>query len=162
IEYYQRYTQEANAQARQLWEKAVALDPQYAEVYAWLSATYYMEWLWGWSVDPRTLEQALALAQRAVVLDDSLPSAHRQLGMVSALKQQYEQAITEGERAIALDPNNADSYAGQAEALNFAGRPEEALKSVKQAMRLNPRSPTWYLNLLGWASRSTGHYEEAN
>ena len=40
IEPFFRFTQETNAQARQLWEKAVALDPQYAEAYAWLSWTY--------------------------------------------------------------------------------------------------------------------------
>src|SRR6185295_7282294 len=35
-----RSTKEANAQARQLYEKAIALDPQYAEAYARLSRTY--------------------------------------------------------------------------------------------------------------------------
>src|SRR5262245_62923574 len=50
-EYYWRFTQEAIAQARQMFEKAVALDPQYAEAYAWLSTTYYLEWAWRWSVD---------------------------------------------------------------------------------------------------------------
>src|SRR5258706_10455923 len=81
--------------------------------------------------------------------------------MVSALKQQYDQALAEGKRAIALDPNNADSYAGQAQALLFAGRPEEALRLVEQAMRLNPRYPSWYLFVLGTAYHSTGQYAEA-
>ena len=34
MEYFRRFTKEANAQARQMWEKAIALDPQYAEAYA--------------------------------------------------------------------------------------------------------------------------------
>lgn len=66
-----------------------------------------------------------------------------------------------GERAIALDPNNADSYATQAEVLNLAGRPEEALRMVEQAMRLNPRYPPLYLFGLGWAYNLTGRYVEA-
>ena len=45
--------------------------------------------------------------------------------------------------------------------LNFAGRPEEALRAVEQAMRLNPRYPPWYLFELGWAYRMTGRYAEA-
>jgi hypothetical protein len=106
-------------------EKAVALDPQYAEAYTGLGRTYYQEWIWGWSADPQTLERSLALAQQALALDDSLPGAHSLLSNDYALKQQYDQALAEGERAIALDPNNADSYAWQAEALSFAGRPEE-------------------------------------
>ncbi|NOT58120.1 MAG: tetratricopeptide repeat protein, partial [Deltaproteobacteria bacterium] len=64
-------------------------------------------------------------------------------------------------RAIALDPNYADSYAVQANVLNLAGRPEEALQSVEQAMRLNPRSPFWYLFHVGLAYQMTGRYAEA-
>ena len=123
--------------------------------------TYYREWTLRWSADPQTLERALALAQKAIALDDSLPVAHSLLSRSIAQKQQYDQAIAEGERAIALDPNNADSYAFQADVLNFAGRPEEALRMAEQAMRLNPRYPPYYLFQLGWAYRSTGRYTEA-
>src|SRR5262249_29008946 len=149
IEYIRRYTKETNVQARQMFEKAGALDPQYAEVYVWLGATYWMESLEYESTDTQTLERALALAQKAVTLDDSLPSAHSLLSLGYAGKQQYEQAIAEGERAIALDPNNADSYECQATALEFAGRPEAALRAIEQAMRLNPRYPPIYLFHLG-------------
>ena len=72
-EHFNRFTQEANAQARQMFEKALELDPQYAEAYAFLGWTYFREWGLQWSQDPQALEQALALAQKAVALDDSLP-----------------------------------------------------------------------------------------
>ena len=39
LEYFYRNTKETNVQARQLFEKAVALDSQYAEAYAWLGYT---------------------------------------------------------------------------------------------------------------------------
>jgi adenylate cyclase len=113
IEHLFRDTKEGNAQARQMFEKAVALDPQYAEAYTWLGWTYAREWIF-WSVNPQTLERALTLAQQAAALDDPLPGVHSLLSAVYAQKQQYDQALTEGERAIALDPNNADSYAVQA------------------------------------------------
>jgi tetratricopeptide (TPR) repeat protein len=161
VEYYQRFTKEGNAQARQMFEQAVALDPQYAEAYAHLGVISHQEWLWRWSADPQTVERALALAQRAVALDDSLPLAHALLGGVYALKQQYDQAIAEGERAVALDPNRADTYANQALVLNSVGKFEEALRVVKQAIRLNPRSPSSYLFQLGWTYRWTGQYAEA-
>jgi adenylate cyclase len=48
IEYFGRTTKETNAQARQLFEKALALDPQYAEAYARLGWTYMLEWDWRW------------------------------------------------------------------------------------------------------------------
>jgi adenylate cyclase len=70
---FYRSTTEANAQARQLFEKAIALDPQYAGAYAWLGWTYWMEWVFHSSQDPqRDLERAFELAQRARALDDSV------------------------------------------------------------------------------------------
>src|SRR5262249_38492679 len=126
-----------------------------------LSWTYYRAGVFHWSADPQALERALALAQRAVALDDSLPAAHSSLELVYEVTQQFEQAIVEGERAIALDPNNADSYALQAEALNCAGRPEDALRAVEQALRLNPHYPPLYLFELGITYRALGRYAEA-
>src|SRR4029077_20306506 len=61
MEYFGRLTKESNLQARQMWEHAVALDPHYAEAQSWLSDTYYLEWVYHWSVDPQTLDRALAL-----------------------------------------------------------------------------------------------------
>ena len=123
--HFNRFTQEANAQARQMFEQALELDPQYAEAYAFLGSTYFTEWAWQWSQDSQTLEQALALAQKAVALDDSLAQAHATLGAVYLWKKQYDQAIAEEERAIALDANFAEAYTWLGETLRRAGRPEE-------------------------------------
>ncbi len=161
VAYWYRFTKDAILQARQQFEHAIALDPQYAEAYEWLDVTYYNEWVFGWSMNPHTLERAFALAQKAVALDDSLPTAHWGLSELYALTQQYDQAIAEGQRAIALDPNNADSYVVLAQALFFAGRPEESLTMLAQARRLNPHTPAWYLINLGQAYRLTGRYADA-
>src|SRR5262245_54497281 len=94
LEYLWRFTKEANAQARQMFERAIALDPQYAEAYAYLNWTYSLEWGYRWSADPQqTLERMSEVAQKALTLDDSLPLAHSQSGWVYAQKQQYEYAI---------------------------------------------------------------------
>jgi adenylate cyclase len=110
IEYLGRYTKETNTQARQMFEKAIELDPKYAGAYALLDATYLAEWSDRWSQDPQTLERAFELAQRAAALDDSLFLAHKALGWVYLLNRQHEQAIAEIEKAIALAPNNALLY----------------------------------------------------
>jgi adenylate cyclase len=160
-EYHSRFTKEATAQARQMYEQALVLDPQYAEAAAFLCWTYLAEWVFHWSADPQNLERALALAQKAIALDDSLPVAHSLLSWIYAEQHQTDLALAEGERAIALDPNNADSYALQAQALSFAGRPEDVLRLMAQALRFNPRYPPWYLFEVGWAYRMTGRYAEA-
>ena len=124
LEQYWRLTLEGIRQARQLFEQAIALDPQYAEAYAWLGVTYYAEWAVG-NWDPQLLERAGELTQQALALDDSLPVAYQYWGYTH--QKQPEQAIAAGEQAIALDPNNADAYVTLAEILALTGRPAEAV-----------------------------------
>jgi tetratricopeptide (TPR) repeat protein len=161
LEYHYRFTPEANAQARQLFERAIVLDPVYAEAYAELGFTYFLEWTWKWSQDPQALERSDELVQKAIALDDSLARAHGFLGFVYAQQHQYEQAAAEADRAVALAPNNAESYAMQADVLLFASRGADALRSIEQALRLNPRYPAVYLQELGGAYQQTGRYAEA-
>jgi adenylate cyclase len=134
-----------------LFAKAVELDPQFALAYTGLGHTYLREWAWLWSQDPQTVEQASALAQQAIALDDSLPVAHNLLGFVSAWKGQLEQGLAEGERAIALDPNCAWCYSDLAEMLIIGERPEEALGLVGKAMRLDPHATAYFSFVSDWA-----------
>jgi len=101
--------------------------------------TAVREWTNQWSPDPRNLEQAFTLEQKAISLDDSLPSAHLALGWIYPWRQQHDQAVTERERVLTLAPNWAEGYAGMAMTLSLSGRSEEAVGLVEKAMRLNPR-----------------------
>jgi adenylate cyclase len=149
--YYHQLTQETNKQARQLFEMAIDRDPRYADAYAGLGLTYYEEWAQQWSQDPKILERAYDLATEAVNLNDSRVAAHTLLSHVYLRKGEYEQAVIEQERAIDLDPNDADGYRDLAEALIFAGRPEEAIEHIEKAMSLNPHYPVTYPFTLGFA-----------
>jgi len=144
-----------------MFERAIDIDPQYALAYSELGWTYWMEWAFGWSQDPQSLERSFELAQRAISLDDSLFKAHSLLGKIYLWKKQHDHAIAELEKTIALNPNNADGIAGLGEILCFAGRPKEAVAVLKKAIRLNPIPPVWYFHSLGHAYFLTGRYEEA-
>jgi adenylate cyclase len=154
-------TQETNTQARQLFEQAVALDPQYAEAYVGIAWTYFFEWGFQWNREPQVLQRAEELAQTAMTFDPFLPGPHALLGQIYLQKLEHDQAIVEGKRAIALDPNWADGYVWLAGILRWSGQAEEAFASVKKAMRLNPRYPALYQIVLGTVYCQIGRYENA-
>ena len=161
-EYYLRFTREANQQARQLYENAVELDPNYATALAELARVCVQARNHGWTenlVEP--LKQASAFAERAVELNDSLPQAHVVLGFINMWKQDHEAAITEVNQGLALDPNHAEGHMYQAIILGFAGQPEESMESVEKSIHLNPGSPFWYLFAQGNAYFSMERYPEA-
>ncbi len=156
-----RFTKEANAQAQQMCEKALALDPQYAAAYALLGATYWLSWWNQWNLDLQTLESAFEMEQQAVTLDDSLLAAHEILSRVYLWKKQYEQALAEAERAITLAPNSAQGYVTLGVVLNLTGQAEKAIGAIEQALRRDPHYPAAYQSILGWAYLLTRRYDEA-
>jgi adenylate cyclase len=160
LQFTWRSTKETNIQARQMFEKALELDPQYAGAYVGLGWTYFTEWFLQWSADSQNLARAEEMYRQATVLDDALPGPHGALGMVKTFQRQYTQATAEAERAIALDPNSAAGYASLGFVLMCVERHEEAIAAAKQAVRLNPRQPLT-LNNLGQAYVTAGQYEEA-
>jgi TolB-like protein/Tfp pilus assembly protein PilF len=161
--YFLTFTTDGNAKARQMFEKAIALDPNYAEAYALLGWTYLEADVLLLSPDTNSLELAFQMGQQAIARDDSLPVAHRLLAEIYAHQGQYDQAATEAKRSIALDPNFPNSYSDLADLMNTTARPAEALVAAKKAMRLDPLNPatSGYLYQLGLAYTLLGRYEEA-
>ena len=159
--YVHRQTKEAIVQAREMYEKAIALDPQFAAAYVGLGWTYCLQWLMQLGQDPGSLYRASELAQRAIALDESLPSAYGLLGNVYLASKQHEEARAQLETSLALDPNDADSYASLGQILNWMGNPEKAFGLIKKAMQLNPHYPVHYLSHLGFAFFLSRRYDDA-
>jgi adenylate cyclase len=161
MEYFWSITKDGNAKARQLFEKAIELDPKYADAYAWLGQNYVIGWAFLLSPDPNALDRASQLAQQSIALDDSLPFAHSVLGTSYLWKRQYAEAITEAQRALALDPNGASGYEWLSNIMNNTRKRAEAIGLAEKAMRLDPRNHDRYLYLEGWSYTQMGRYEEA-
>jgi adenylate cyclase len=160
-ELYRRYTKEDNAQARELFEKAISLDPQFARAYANLAATHRQDWTYEWTADlPAAEQRAFELAQRSVALDPSLPYGHQQLAYLYVYRLNHEDAIREAEQATQLGgPNYADGQAVLAQVLIYAGEPRKAVPLMEKAMSLDPK-PVYYLYHLGQAFYVMGQYEK--
>ena len=157
------YNKESLAQARQLAEEAIALDPGYPLAYSQLALTLHNEVNFGVYDNPKeVLERAYKLAEKSVALDDSSAWSHVALGLLSATyKKDLDKCIAEAHRAIAVEPGAVYWYAYLGSSLIYAGRYEDAIPHYRRAFRLSPRPlPIWQMNL-AWGHTAMGQYDEA-
>jgi adenylate cyclase len=161
IEYLETPTKEGNLKARQMFDKAIELDPKDSTAYMDLGTTYWLDWVLQWSDDPSALDRALQLERQAIALDDSQPLAHTLLSGIYLFKKQYDQARAEAERTLSLDPNSAGGYEALARIMDCTEKSAEAIGLAEKAMRLDPRKREIYLFYEGWSYSQMGRYEEA-
>jgi serine/threonine-protein kinase len=128
-------------QAKQYFEQAIALDPNYAQAYAGLADAYQFIG----AFDPRNskenYERARSAFHRALELDPTLAEGHASAGLV-AMNYDWDWPLAEQElrRAIALDPNQALFYDWYAEYLMAVGRTDDSLGNIERARDLDPFS----------------------
>lgn len=148
-------------EAMVLLERAIDLDPDYAEAYRLLSEARGLGWvLCGIPVDVRR-GTVLELAERSVLLDPEDPDFHSNYAMFLNYAGNFDAARVESELALALGPDNADVLVLSADNLIFAGQPEAAEKLVLRALRLSPIPAQWYYFMLGKVQYALGRYDEA-
>ena len=161
-EYFLRYNEKDNKQARQFFNEAINIDKSFAIAHTSLGFTYLVDLFLGWSKSPmESFEQVEKCAEKALALEDSLDFGHILSGFVNLLKRQYNEAIKEGERAIELNPNGAEAHHGLGFILFFSGETELAIKLLDRAFRLNPIPPSHYYTSLAAAYRINEQYEKA-
>lgn len=157
------WTKDDNTKARQWLEKAIALDPKFAQAYGGLAWTYYFD-VWNqWSPNPQAdLKRSRQLAQKALALDDS-NNGHAliTLSWVDMTQGRSGQSVAEAERAVATNPNDAAAYFLLSDVRVAYGRAQEALPLAERAMRLDPAAEDLYASAAGIALVYLGRYEEA-
>ena len=161
-EQYLRFTRETNANARKLFERAIEIDPNYAEAHAWLSLNFVHEWNQLWNRVPgESLEPALEHAKMAEALNSESPTVQLALSQVYEWQNQPADALAAAEYAVALDPSNADALGTLAEVFTMHGRHQEAAQTIDRAIELNPHFPAWYLTVAAWAQFVARDYAAA-
>ncbi len=131
-----------------LFQQAIAADPNYALAYAGLGDTYNVIPSYRAGI---TSKQAGALAdeatRKAIELDDSLPEAHLARADHVTFSWNWREAEQEFRRAIELDPNSANAHYLYAFALLVPEKKfDQALEEFRIALSLDPLSPIMNTN----------------
>lgn len=155
-------SKEATLQAKKLFERVIELDPNFAGGYAGLSFVYSRLVRHGFSSSrKKDIELTLKLAQQAVATDETFGWSYLALGSAYLNKLEHDKAISTMEELINIQPGFADAYKYRGFFLHWAGYGDEAIDSIKKAMRLNPADPTATCLMLGMAYFTAGRYEDA-
>jgi TolB-like protein/cytochrome c-type biogenesis protein CcmH/NrfG len=163
LSHYWRVTRQDNVVAQALLEKAIRIDPNYAQALGVLAASYSFNAYMGWADMASTVPLAERAALAAIRADSEDPWAHYALGCVYVLTRRFDDSLAEFGLALLLNPNFSLARAVYGFALALSGRWEEADEAVGRALRLSPRDPLTavYYGIASHAKFVGRNYSEA-
>jgi TolB-like protein/DNA-binding SARP family transcriptional activator/Flp pilus assembly protein TadD len=156
---YSPYSRVKWAEARRLFEVAIAKDPNTTRALTGLAHV-----LLGYSNSPiEDRQHADALLRRALDLEPNRAATQFVLGTLRRHQGRMPEAAEAYQTAIALDRNYARAYLYLGLTLAHMGRAEEAIALAQHAMRLNPHDPNIadHFFILGKAQILLGRSDEA-
>lgn len=162
--FWNKRTTEGALRAIEYFEKAIALDPNYALAYSGIADCYNTS---GFAYDlgsvpaREVISKAKSAASKALEIDDSLAEAHSSLAYAKHLFDwDFAGAEELFRKALELNPNYADARHWYAHLLVALSRFDEALLESKRALELDPVSPVMN-NHLGWHYMYARQYDLA-
>ncbi len=155
--YRTKYTEEGFKKGLEYYQKAIAIDPNYALAYHGIAAAY--DFANGWYLPPHESEpKAKAAALKALDLDETLADTHYLLGkIVFWYEWDWATAEKEWKRAYELDSTYPASYPLY---LTAMGRLEEAVKAQEGVQQRLPLDLNVNLDLAG-ILLSAGRYDQS-
>jgi len=123
--------------ARQMFVRALEVDPEFGRAWAGLAYTYGFEYLYFNATDVNR-EEALRTSKKALELAPDLAESHVSAGIANCMIQNYVDAETEFEKAIELDPESFNAWYFYARNKVHEGDLERALKLLQRAAQVRP------------------------
>jgi len=141
--FWNKRTADGLKTAKEYFDRAIALDPSYAQAYSGLADTYALLGDWQYAVLPASeaLPLAKAAAIKALELDSTLGEAHISLAFcLEGFDWDFESADREFKLGVELNPGYATGRHWNAWHLILRGRSREALAEMRKAETLDPLS----------------------
>ena len=131
------------AEARGLFERAVALDPQFATALGGLALALLWEVGTGSADAPdQKVDAALAITRKAVAIDPRDAGAQVAQAWAYLLRGDLQNGLDSSHRAVELNPSMPDAWNWLGWIQIIAGDPQAGIASSERARRLSPQGPT--------------------
>jgi TolB-like protein/Tfp pilus assembly protein PilF len=139
-------------QALDRFERAIAIDPDFAPAHAALAGVYGTLGAWESGLLPpaEALSKAKTAAKRALELDPQLAAGYTAIGYASLhFDWNADRACKELDEAIALNPAWVDAHHWHSHALCAAAKFPESLAACRRIVELDPLNPLMHAHV-GW------------
>jgi len=147
--------------ARPLLEKAIEIDPTFAEAHAWLAMSHHFGFLFCGEPEDEHRPLARSAAERAVSLDPENPDALVIHGLLRGYDGEFSEGTAEIELGLRINPNHADGWILLADLRVCEGRAAEGIECARNSLRLNPHPPGNFYWHFGFVLYAAGRYEDA-
>lgn len=137
LSYFARQNIQDTIYARQMFERALEIDPDYGRAWAGLAYTYGFEQMYFNAADVNR-EEALRTSRKALELAPNRVESHVSAGIAHCMVQDYALAQAEFEKAIEIDPKDFDAWYFFGRSKVHEGDLEHALTLFDQASRVRP------------------------
>jgi serine/threonine protein kinase/Tfp pilus assembly protein PilF len=138
--YWNQFTPESLPKALQSFEKAVALDANYALAYVGIADFYNWACIYGMIPPSECYPKLEENLKRALEIDDQLGEAYAELGLTESNRWNFALAEKHHRRAVELSPNYSLAHEWLSSLLVATGRFEEGIEEIKFAESLDPLS----------------------
>jgi len=128
-------------EARDSFQKAVDLDPSYAQAWGALAVTALILPSYGLDSFEAALPRGESAAQRALSLDPNTASAYIAVGLANTFRCRWPEADQAFRRGLVLAPGDAEAVNQYAQFLSSVGQLEPGLREIERAQQLDPLSP---------------------
>jgi len=136
--YYHTNRKEDLEFAEQMFEKALAIDPNLAYAHSGLSDLYSSQYMAYYDRCQEKIEKAKLKAEKAIKISPDLPEAHRSLGRYYMFVGDFARAEESFLKAVAINPKYAIGYRTLAWLKEIAGDHDKAIQWAKTALRYAP------------------------
>ncbi len=145
---YRHRTKNYLIKAKQLFEEAITIDPNFALPHAMLGFAYHHlgHYYTSGETSRNNIENGLKSAKKAIELDNTLSTAYDVLGVYYQSQRKYDMAVTAYKKAIELEPADPWAHHSMARTFLWIYRLEESLYHHKESIRLNPLEPVYYID----------------
>lgn len=128
------------AQSIELYQKAIDIDPNYAEAYAEIANSIFLQTYYGNAEPVAAAEKAQSYLTHAEKLDNRISRVHTVKGLLYNHTKQFENAKEAFETAISLSPNDVTARHQYATLFYYTGDYKKQLEQTKIAYGLDPLS----------------------